>query len=80
VRLSANAGIYGDLKGGEYEAEGEHWYLRGSEKRLQGNTGICEDLTGTAWGHTVGVGQLKSLSSTARTHIAYAVWRITAGS
>jgi hypothetical protein len=44
VRLSANTGICEHLRGGECEAEREHWYLRASESRPQGNTGICEDL------------------------------------
>ena len=31
MRLSANAGICDDLRQVEYEAEREHWYLRGSD-------------------------------------------------
>ena len=45
MSLSANTGICDDLRTGEYEPEREHWYLRRSESKPQGNAGICEDLT-----------------------------------
>jgi hypothetical protein len=74
VRLSANTGICVDLKGGEHEAEREHlhlWDLRGSEceaereaeSRPQGNGGPYSRRAS------------KHFSPTARTPIAYAVWK-----
>ena len=67
MRLSSNTGICRDLRGGECEAEREHWYLRRFETRPQGNAGICEDLRGTTRGNTggdrehhLGVGHLKA--------------------
>jgi hypothetical protein len=62
MRLSANTGICEYLRGGEDEAEREHWYLRVSER-------------GGTRGPALGVGHLKAFSPTARTPIAYAVWR-----